>query len=69
MNKNIKTELQESLSSRPLSNGCRIQAIKATFSIPVSSLMGFMESWSMFQTYKKTDAQSAEKLLSNTQKR
>lgn len=47
----------------------RIQEIKATSSIPVSSLMGFMESWSMFQTYKKTDAQSAEKLLCNTQKR
>lgn len=47
----------------------RIYAIKAFSSIPVSHLVGFIESWSMFQTYRKTDAQSAEKLLSNTQKR
>ncbi|KAM3608495.1 uncharacterized protein V6R79_026456 [Siganus canaliculatus] len=42
---------------------------KVTISTSVRNLVGFIESWSMFQTYKSKNPQAAENLLLNTQKR
>lgn len=47
----------------------RIECFKANSFISVRNLVGFFESLSMFQMYKKKDPQRAEDLLVNTQKR
>ncbi|XP_074514324.1 putative methyltransferase DDB_G0268948 isoform X1 [Sebastes fasciatus] len=61
-------KLQELYSAIPFPDKERIEHIRVS-SISVSSLVGFIESWSMFQGYKKKDPQTAEELLLNTQKR
>ncbi|XP_070771276.1 putative methyltransferase DDB_G0268948 [Enoplosus armatus] len=62
-------KLDELYSAIPFPDKERIECIQVTSSIPVRSLVGFIESWSMFQAYKKKDPQNAEDLLLNTQKR
>lgn len=47
----------------------RVECVQAKSSITVKTLVGFMESWSMFQAYKKKNWQMAEELLKNTQNR
>lgn len=47
----------------------RIDSILVKFPTSVKSLLGLIESWSMFQTLKNNDPQRAEDLLMKTQKR
>lgn len=37
--------------------------------IPLRNVLGVIETWSMFQAYKKKDAQAAHELLLSTQNR
>ncbi|KAM9363987.1 putative methyltransferase [Pholidichthys leucotaenia] len=62
-------KLEKLYSAIPFPDKERIEAFQTRSSIPVSNMIGFIESWSMFQAYKKKDWKSAEELLSNTQKR
>lgn len=47
----------------------RIDCFQAKSLISVRHLVGFMQSWSMFQAYTLKDPKGAEELLSNTEKR
>ncbi|XP_059199017.1 putative methyltransferase DDB_G0268948 [Centropristis striata] len=62
-------KLEELFTAIPFTDKERIERIKVNSSISVRNLVGFIESWSMFQGYKKKDPQAAEELLLNTQKR
>ncbi|XP_070832680.1 putative methyltransferase DDB_G0268948 [Chaetodon trifascialis] len=62
-------KLQELYSAIPFPDKERVEGIQDKSSISVRNLVGFIESWSKFQAYKKKDAQTAEDLLLNTQKR
>ncbi|XP_023278860.1 putative methyltransferase DDB_G0268948 [Seriola lalandi dorsalis] len=62
-------KLEELYSAIPFPDKQRIEGIRAKSVIPVRNVVGFVESWSMFQAYRKTDAQTAHDLLLNTQKR
>ncbi|XP_056245552.1 putative methyltransferase DDB_G0268948 [Seriola aureovittata] len=62
-------KLEELYSAIPFPDKQRIEGIRAKSVILVRNVVGFVESWSMFQAYRKTDAQTAHDLLLNTQKR
>uniref|UniRef100_UPI0037E8DE01 putative methyltransferase DDB_G0268948 n=1 Tax=Semicossyphus pulcher TaxID=241346 RepID=UPI0037E8DE01 len=62
-------KLEELYSAIPFPDKERIEGIWVTSSISVRNLVGFIESHSMFQAYKKKDPQSARALLLNIQKR
>ncbi|CAN9497947.1 unnamed protein product [Ophioblennius macclurei] len=62
-------KLEELYSAIPFPDKERIDTFKAKCMISVRNLLGFMESWSMFQAYKAKDHKKAEDLLLNTQKR
>lgn len=47
----------------------RVESVQVKSPISVRRLVGFIESWSMFQIYKRKDPRSAEELLLNIQKR
>ncbi|XP_042350621.1 uncharacterized methyltransferase-like C25B8.10 [Plectropomus leopardus] len=62
-------KLKELYSAIPFPDKERIERIRVSSSISVRNLVGFIESFSMFQGYKKRDPRTAEDLLLNTQKR
>ncbi|XP_068184759.1 putative methyltransferase DDB_G0268948 [Antennarius striatus] len=62
-------KLEELYCAIPFPDKERFENIQIQLSISVKNLVGFFESMSMFQTYKKKDAQAAEDLLNNVQKR
>ncbi|XP_008290535.1 putative methyltransferase DDB_G0268948 [Stegastes partitus] len=62
-------KLEELYSAIPFPDKERIDCFQEKLLISVRNLVGFMESWSMFQIYKKKDPKRAEDLLANTQKR
>ncbi|XP_056286582.1 uncharacterized protein zgc:162396 isoform X2 [Pseudoliparis swirei] len=62
-------KLEELYSAIPFPDKERIERVPVTSSISVRNLMGFIESFSMFQGYKKKDPKAAGELLLNTQKR
>ncbi|XP_078119395.1 putative methyltransferase DDB_G0268948 [Sander vitreus] len=64
-----ESKLQELYSAIPFPDKERIERIQVNSTLSVRNLVGFIESWSMFQDYKKKDPQAAEDLLLNTQKR
>ncbi|KAL3970323.1 ribosomal biogenesis protein LAS1 [Sarotherodon galilaeus] len=56
-------------SAIPFPDKERIDCFQAKSLISVRHLVGFMQSWSMFQAYTLKDPKGAEELLSNTEKR
>lgn len=62
-------KLEELYSAIPFPDKERIENFKSKTFISVRNLLGFIESFSMFQAFKKKDQKSAEDLLLNTQKR
>ncbi|TKS67601.1 putative methyltransferase [Collichthys lucidus] len=62
-------KLEELYSAIPFPDKERIECIQVNSSVSVRNLVGFIESWSMFQVYKVRDPQAAEDLLLTTQKR
>ncbi|XP_028249372.1 putative methyltransferase DDB_G0268948 [Parambassis ranga] len=62
-------KLEELYSAIPFPDKERIESFKAKSSISVRNLVGFIETWSMFQVYNSKEPQSAQDLLFNTQKR
>ncbi|XP_029386890.1 putative methyltransferase DDB_G0268948 [Echeneis naucrates] len=63
------SKLSELYSAIPFPDKERIESIRVKSLIKVRHLVGFIESWSMFQAYRKTDHQAAHDLLLNTQRR
>ncbi|XP_040912733.1 putative methyltransferase DDB_G0268948 [Toxotes jaculatrix] len=61
--------LQELYSAIPFPDKERIECIPEKSIITVGNLVGFIETWSMFQAYRKKDPQGAHDLLLNTQKK
>ncbi|TDH07139.1 hypothetical protein EPR50_G00120480 [Perca flavescens] len=64
-----ESKLEELYSAIPFPDKERIECIRVKSTISVRNLVGFIESWSMSQDYKRKDPQAAEDLLLNTQKR
>ncbi|KAM7407752.1 hypothetical protein PAMA_003483 [Pampus argenteus] len=62
-------KLEELYRAIPFPDKERIECILVNSLISVRNLLGFIESWSMFQAYSKKDPQTAEDLLLNIQKR
>lgn len=62
-------KLEEIYSAIPFPDKERIESIRVSSPISVRNLVGFIETWSMFQASKKKDPQTAEDLLLKTQKR
>ncbi|XP_071328716.1 putative methyltransferase DDB_G0268948 [Trachinotus anak] len=62
-------KLEELYAAIPFPDKERIESIRVKSLIPVKNVVGFIESWSMFQAYRKTDPQIAYDLLLNTQRR
>nr|XP_019945160.1 PREDICTED: uncharacterized methyltransferase-like C25B8.10 [Paralichthys olivaceus] len=63
------SKLEELYSAIPFPDKERIECIQVKSFITLKNLVGFIETLSMFQTYKKDDPQAANNLLLNTQKR
>ncbi|XP_019945161.1 putative methyltransferase DDB_G0268948 isoform X2 [Paralichthys olivaceus] len=63
------SELEKLYSAIPFPDKERIEGIQVKSFITLKNLLGFIETWSMFQTYKKDDPQAANNLLLNIQKR
>lgn len=64
-----ESKLEKLYSAIPFPDKERIDCFQVKSSISVRNLVGFIESWSMFQTYKTKDPKGAADLLVNTQKR
>ncbi|XP_056899209.1 putative methyltransferase DDB_G0268948 [Takifugu flavidus] len=64
-----QSKLQDLFTAIPFPDKERIDAIRVNTSISVRDLTGLIETWSMFQTFKKKHPQEAEDLLISTQKR
>ncbi|XP_068592797.1 putative methyltransferase DDB_G0268948 isoform X1 [Cebidichthys violaceus] len=62
-------KLEELYSAIPFPDKERIEGVHVKSSISVRNLVGFIETWSMFQIYKKKDPKAADELLLKTQKR
>lgn len=62
-------KLDELYSAIPFPQKERIECIKTKSAISVRNLVGFIETWSMFQLFKRKDPQAAENLLLSTQQR
>ncbi|AWP12836.1 putative methyltransferase DDB G0268948 [Scophthalmus maximus] len=60
---------EELYSAIPFPDKERIECIQVKSFITLKNLVGFIETWSMFQAYKKKDPQAANDLLLNTEKR
>ncbi|XP_076018149.1 putative methyltransferase DDB_G0268948 [Genypterus blacodes] len=56
-------------SAIPFPDKERIDSVQQSLSVSLRDVVGFIESWSMFQTYKAEHPHTAEDLLLNTQKR
>ncbi|KAJ4933004.1 hypothetical protein JOQ06_029842 [Pogonophryne albipinna] len=65
----ICEELEELYSAIPFPDKERVECLQVNSSTSVRNLMGFIESLSSFQAYKKKDPQTAENLLLHTQNR
>nr|XP_046260577.1 putative methyltransferase DDB_G0268948 [Scatophagus argus] len=63
-----ESKLEELYSAIKFPEKERIECIQIS-SISVGNLLGFVESWSIFQAYKKKDPKAAEDLLLKTQTR
>ncbi|CAG5865913.1 unnamed protein product [Menidia menidia] len=64
-----ESKLEDLYSAIPFPDKERIESFPDKSIITVKNLVGFISSWSMFQTFKLKDPQGAEDLLINTQKR
>ncbi|XP_018537788.1 putative methyltransferase DDB_G0268948 [Lates calcarifer] len=62
-------KLEKLYSAIPFPDKERIKSIQTKSFIPLRNLVGFIETWSMFQAYRRKDPQTANDLLLNTQKR
>ncbi|XP_034550015.1 putative methyltransferase DDB_G0268948 [Notolabrus celidotus] len=62
-------KLEELYSAIPFPDKERIECIRVNTTISVRNLVGFFESFSMYQTYNAKDPSSARELLLNAQKR
>uniref|UniRef100_G3NC09 Zgc:162396 n=1 Tax=Gasterosteus aculeatus aculeatus TaxID=481459 RepID=G3NC09_GASAC len=62
-------KLEELYTAIPFPDKERIEGVKVKSSISVRNLVGFIETWSMFQGFKKKDPEAAGELLLTTQKR
>ncbi|KAM6979075.1 putative methyltransferase [Tautogolabrus adspersus] len=62
-------KLEELYSAIPFPDKERIECIRVNMPLSLRNLLGFIESFSMFQAYKKKDPQRARDLLLNAQKR
>ncbi|XP_037345460.2 putative methyltransferase DDB_G0268948 [Pungitius pungitius] len=62
-------KLEELYTAIPFPDKERIESVQVKSSISVRNLAGFIETWSMFQGYKKKDPEAAGQLLLTTQKR
>ncbi|KAM8856283.1 putative methyltransferase [Spinachia spinachia] len=62
-------KLEELYAAIPFPDKERIESVQVKASISVRNLVGFIETWSMFQIYKKKDPEAAAELLLTTQKR
>ncbi|KAK5890709.1 hypothetical protein CesoFtcFv8_014203 [Champsocephalus esox] len=62
-------KLEELYSAIPFHDKERVEGLQVNSSTSVRNLMGFIESLSSFQAYKKKDPQTAENLLIHTQNR
>uniref|UniRef100_A0A8C9YX54 Uncharacterized protein n=1 Tax=Sander lucioperca TaxID=283035 RepID=A0A8C9YX54_SANLU len=58
-----ESKLKELYSAIAFPDKDRIERIRVNSTLSVRNLVGFIESWSMFQDYKKKDPQAAEDLL------
>lgn len=64
-----ESKLEELYSAIPFPEKERIESFRSKSMISVRKLVGFVSSWSMYNTYKKKDPQAAEGMLANFQKR
>ncbi|XP_026231430.1 class I SAM-dependent methyltransferase [Anabas testudineus] len=64
-----EAKLEALYSAIPYPDKERIEGIQAKFFIPLRNVLGVIETWSMFQAYKRKDPQAAQDLMFNTQKR
>ncbi|XP_028993262.1 putative methyltransferase DDB_G0268948 [Betta splendens] len=64
-----ESKLEALYTAIPYPDKDRIEGIKMKIYTPLQSVLGFIETWSMFQTYKKNDPQAANELVHNAQKR
>ncbi|XP_041856976.1 putative methyltransferase DDB_G0268948 [Melanotaenia boesemani] len=64
-----ESKLEDLYSAIPYPDKERIESFQEKSFTTVRNLVGFISSWSMFQTFKMKDPQRAEDLLVNTQKR
>ncbi|XP_069009739.1 putative methyltransferase DDB_G0268948 [Embiotoca jacksoni] len=62
-------KLEELYSAIPFPDKERIESFQEKSLISVRNLVGFIESWSMFQVFKKKDPQRGEDLLVHIQRR
>ncbi|KAM4608654.1 putative methyltransferase [Polymixia lowei] len=62
-------KLEELFCAIPFPDKERAECIEVKHLMSVRNLMGFMESWSMFQAYRRKDQKAAEGLLLSAQKR
>ncbi|XP_026150420.1 putative methyltransferase DDB_G0268948 [Mastacembelus armatus] len=63
------TKLEELYKDIPFPDKERIEGVQVKSVIPVRDVVGFIESWSMFQAYRKKDPHCAHDLLLSTQKK
>lgn len=64
-----EAKLKELYSAIPYPEKERIEGIQTTSLVPVWKVLGLIETWSMFQAYKKKEPQAAASLLLRTQQR
>ncbi|RVE57834.1 hypothetical protein OJAV_G00203220 [Oryzias javanicus] len=64
-----ENKLEGLFQAIPFPDKERIEDFPLKWTISVEDLMGFISSWSMFQTYRAKDPTGAEHLLVNTEKR
>ncbi|CAL8240527.1 unnamed protein product [Merluccius merluccius] len=62
-------KLQELFGAIPFPDKHRVDSIQVRCGVSVRALLGFIESWSMFQTYSRTQPAAAQLLLHNTRTR
>ncbi|XP_037542250.1 putative methyltransferase DDB_G0268948 [Nematolebias whitei] len=62
-------KLQDLFSAIPYPEKRRMDNFPVKTLLSVRNLVGFIRTWSMFQTYEEKDPQGAEDLLANIQKR
>ncbi|CAL8266362.1 unnamed protein product [Lota lota] len=60
------SKLQELFAAIPFPDKQRVESIQVRHGVSVRALVGFIESWSMFQTYRRTQPTAAQHLLHDT---